>query len=61
MDPRLGAIVLVAALCLILLVGWSRIYLGVHYPSDVLVGFVLGGFWTGLVVLVFKLVSVSPA
>lgn len=61
MDPRLGAIVLLVALCLILLVGWSRIYLGVHYPSDVLVGFVLGGFWTGLVVLVFKLVSVSPA
>jgi undecaprenyl-diphosphatase len=61
MDPRLGAIVMVAALCLILLVGMSRIYLGVHYPSDVLVGFVLGGFWTGVMVLVFKLVSVSPA
>lgn len=31
-----------AVLMLAALVGWSRVYLGLHYPSDVLVGAVLG-------------------
>ncbi len=30
---------------LILAIGISRIYLGVHYPSDVIAGYAAGGFW----------------
>ena len=38
----------------VLLIGFSRIYLGVHYPSDVLAGFSLG---TGCLVLTATVVS----
>lgn len=44
------AVALLAAAC-ILLIGFSRIYLGVHYPSDVLGGFAAGIVWVGAVAL----------
>jgi undecaprenyl-diphosphatase len=31
------------------MIGLSRIYLGVHYPSDVIAGYCVGAVWVGAV------------
>lgn len=42
---RLRRIVVGIAAGLIIIIGFSRIYLGVHFLSDVIAGFLLGGMW----------------
>ena len=37
------------AVLLIGMIGFSRIYLGVHYPSDVIAGYCAGAVWVGAV------------
>ena len=44
-TPWLKRLVWGLAVMVIVLVGLSRLYLGVHYPSDVLAGFIIGGAW----------------
>jgi Membrane-associated phospholipid phosphatase len=41
-----------AAGMMIFLIGLSRIYLGVHYPSDVIAGYLAATFWALAVILV---------
>jgi membrane-associated phospholipid phosphatase len=42
---RTRAAVIFATSLLVLLIGFSRMYLGVHYLSDVVAGFAAGGVW----------------
>lgn len=45
------------ALLVIAAIGFSRLYLGVHWLTDVLGGFALGALWLGLVLIVVRAVA----
>jgi undecaprenyl-diphosphatase len=50
----------IAAL-LVLAIGLSRVYLGVHYPSDVIAGYLIGFVWVTVCVVGLQAVSVIRA
>ncbi|RYY98455.1 MAG: phosphatase PAP2 family protein [Chitinophagaceae bacterium] len=53
-NPRLRWPLIVFLALLIAVIGFSRIYLRVHYTSDVLAGFALGGIWVVLALKVIR-------
>jgi membrane-associated phospholipid phosphatase len=56
--PIVFKTVLVTVLVIIIAsVGLSRIYLGVHYPSDVAAGFIGGLIWVTFCIIVFNTIS----
>ncbi|HVZ66949.1 MAG TPA: phosphatase PAP2 family protein [Patescibacteria group bacterium] len=51
-SKKLAIIFAIVSMLLVLLIGISRVYLGVHYPSDVIAGYIAGFSWFMSLVLV---------
>jgi undecaprenyl-diphosphatase len=58
LGPRVRTAAIAAAALLAITVGITRVYLGVHYPTDVLGGWLLGG---AVLAVVWRLAVVRPA
>jgi len=47
-SPRLKSYFVVLVTCLVLLIGVTRVYLGLHWPSDVVAGWMVGAGWSAV-------------
>lgn len=50
-PPAWRLIIWFAAAALVIAIGLSRIYLGVHYPSDVVAGYLAATVWVGTIIV----------
>ena len=60
-DRRTRAFIIGIAIMLTLTIGFSRVYLGVHWPSDVLAGWSIGGAWALLMSIIAGRLQQSAA
>ncbi|MFC3884019.1 phosphatase PAP2 family protein [Bacillus songklensis] len=47
-------ILILISITMILTIGMSRIYLGVHYPSDIIGGYFASGFWLAMAIWFYQ-------
>jgi undecaprenyl-diphosphatase len=59
MATRFGKFLVIAtAVAMCVYIGFSRVFIGHHYPSDILAGFAVGIAWAGLVYTTVELIFV---
>lgn len=56
-KKKSSIVVFLASAVFILCIGGSRIYLGVHYPSDVLGGYIAGLIWVSFVLIIDRIIT----
>lgn len=56
-NKKITCIVFTISAFIIFLIGISRIYLGVHYPSDVLGGYIAGFWWFVTIIIIDRTIS----
>jgi undecaprenyl-diphosphatase len=54
-DQRKRVVLVIAATIMVLLIGFSRLYLGVHYLSDITGGWIAGAAWLLVCVSAYRL------
>jgi undecaprenyl-diphosphatase len=57
---QIKVFILLTGVSITLLIGISRVYLGVHWPTDVLAGWVIGSIWAVVSWLVADRVAATP-
>jgi undecaprenyl-diphosphatase len=54
-SARIRILIWLFAAALVAAIGFSRIYLGVHYPSDVIAGYLVAALWVSTMITVDRL------
>ncbi len=58
-HPSRSPLIYGTAAVMIILIGLSRLYLGVHYPTDIIAGYIIGFLWLRICIAIFKYVGHS--